>query len=534
MPFPPLSAPLQRALDAHGYQEPTPVQAAVLVPDAEGRDLLVSARTGSGKTVAFGLAMGPTLLAGTGSTPRALVVAPTRELALQVARELEWLYAQTGLRIQACVGGMDPIRESRGLRAGAHIVVGTPGRLCDHLDRKVLDLSALSTVVLDEADEMLDMGFRDELEHLLDATPATRRSLLFSATIPKEIVEMAGRYQKNALRIATADSEEPHADIQYRMVPFAQREREHVVVNLLRFLEPKSALVFCMTREGVNHLHSALLERGFTAVALSGELSQAERGRALTALRDGRARVLVATDVAARGLDLPALDLVIHADLPWDAQTLKHRSGRTGRAGRKGTAVIMAPLHRLRIAERLVREAKVDAAWTPPPSSAAIAERDQERLMVQISEMPVGEEEDKALATRLLETHTAEDLAARLVAMCRGALPAPEELPETEHAVNRMRAPVRKPTPSGPAPGGSGVWFRVNIGREEDADPRWLVPLLCKKGGVEKRHIGELRIRDRDTFFEVAPDVADRFDAAAQRPDKRFPGLRFSKAGRQS
>lgn len=524
VPFPSLPAPLQRALDARGYQEPTPVQAAVLVEETRGRDLLVSARTGSGKTVAFGLSMAKEILEAEQTKPRALVVAPTRELALQVSRELTWLYAETPIRVVACVGGMDPRWESRALASGVQLIVGTPGRLCDHLDRGSLDLSQIRTVVLDEADEMLDMGFREELEHLLDATPSeTRRSLLFSATIPSEIESLAKRYQKNAMRIATADTQVPHADIQYRLVPIAPREREHAIVNLLRFLDPKGALIFCATREGVNHLFSALLERGFAATALSGELTQAERGRALTALRDGRAKVLVATDVAARGLDLPALDLVIHADLPFDGQTLLHRSGRTGRAGRKGVACILAANNRMRIAERLLRDAKVVPTIGPPPSADSIRAKDRERLVTEILEMPEGTEEDLEVAASLLEKSDPKVLASVLVRILKGQRPEPEELPETEAMVRKLQAPkpvgTRKP----------GAWFRVNIGKEEAADLRWLIPLICRRGKIHKASLGEIQIRQTETWFEVAPDVAEQFASAAFKPDKKTPGVRFVK-----
>ena len=220
MNFPTTNPALARALTARDYLEPTAVQSAVLAPEADGRDLLVSAQTGSGKTVAFGLAFGPTLLGDAerfppqSGAPVALIVAPTRELAMQVHGELTWLYAETGARILSCVGGMDASRERRSLANGCHIVVGTPGRLRDHLERGQLDMSALKVVVLDEADEMLDLGFREDLEFLLDATPKSRRTLLFSATIAREIAALAKRYQRDALRIDTLVRNQAHGDIE--------------------------------------------------------------------------------------------------------------------------------------------------------------------------------------------------------------------------------------------------------------------------------------------------------------------------------
>ena len=244
-----------------------------------------------------------------------------------------------------------------------------------------LDLSGLLAVVLDEADEMLDLGFREDLEFILDATPPERRTLLFSATIAKEIAGLARRYQRDGLRIDTIDRSEPHTDIEYRAVLVAPHDVERAAVNVLRYFEARASLVFCATREGVKRLHGRLLQRGFGAVALSGELSQNERTGALQALRDGRASVCVATDVAARGLDLPDLDLVIHADLPTNKETLLHRSGRTGRAGRKGTSVLMVPFAKRRRAEQLLQSAGLDAGWSDPPSAELILERDRERLL---------------------------------------------------------------------------------------------------------------------------------------------------------
>ena len=270
MPFTQLTPFLAEALTERGYAQPTPVQAAVLEPQAKGRDLIVSAQTGSGKTVAFGLAMADDLLDERGAmpaagTPLALVIAPTRELALQVSRELIWLYGKAGARIATCVGGMDPSKERRALNHGAHIVVGTPGRLRDHLERGALDLSTLKAVVLDEADEMLDMGFREDLEEILDATPEERRTLLFSATMPKPIVALAKRYQRDALRISTVGEDRGHGDIAYQAVTVSPSEIEQVVVNVLRFHEAETAMLFCGTRESVRHLHATLQERGFAA-----------------------------------------------------------------------------------------------------------------------------------------------------------------------------------------------------------------------------------------------------------------------------
>ena len=518
---PDLPAPLARALDARGYAELTPVQLAVIEPKAAGRDLLVSARTGSGKTVAYGLAMAGELLGEAealppAGAPLALVIAPTRELAQQVERELQWLYAEA--RVVSCVGGMDPRREQRALAAGAHIVVGTPGRLRDHLERGQLRLQALRAVVLDEADEMLDLGFREELEAILEACNPTRRTLLFSATLPGPIVAMAERYQRpGVLRISAASGERGHADIDYRAVTVAPADVEHAVVNLLRYHDPGAAIVFCATREAVRRLHANLVERGFSVVALSGELSQSERNHALQALRDRRARVCVATDVAARGIDIPDLDLVIHAEPPHDAEALQHRSGRTGRAGRKGVSVLIAPHARRRRIEALLRLARVNATWETPPSADAVRERDQARLVEQLR--PVGEpaEEDLEVARALLaQVADAETLVANLVQARRAALPAPEDL-----AVQAVAPALSTERPAARAGFEGSAWFAIDVGRHRNAEARWLLPLICRRGGITKSEIGAIRVFDRETRFEIAAGAAERFMAAlSEGPDE--------------
>jgi ATP-dependent RNA helicase DeaD len=521
MSFVGIPAALQSALASRGYGAPTPVQSAVLAEDAAGRDLLVSAQTGSGKTVAFGLSIAPELLGGAErlpppGAPLAIVVAPTRELALQVKAELTWLYAPAGGRIASGVGGMDPIAEKRQLLAGAHIIVGTPGRLCDHLERGNLKPDALRVVVLDEADEMLDLGFREELEAILDRLPPERRTLMFSATVPRAIAALAKSYQRDALRLEVGGGGEAHGDITYRAMLVAPHEIERAVVNLIRLENPPLAMVFCATRAAVARLHGNLAERGFPAVALSGELTQAERLRALQALRDGRSRVCVATDVAARGIDLPELDLVIHAELPRDSETLLHRSGRTGRAGRKGTSVLLVPHPRRRLAERLIGAAKVTATWGPAPSADAVLARDAERLAEQARGVLTEEasEDDLALARRLLADQpiAPEALAAALIKMLRAPLPAPEEIAEQRPE----RREVRREAPEAAPRGGEGVWFRLNIGRNGNADPRWLLPFLCRRGHLTRQEIGRIRILGQETMVEIAPYAAERFAAAAR------------------
>jgi ATP-dependent RNA helicase DeaD len=553
MPFPTLAASIAVALAERGYAEPTAVQAAVLEAETAGRDLLVSAQTGSGKTVAYGLAISRDLLGEEERLPQAglplaLVVAPTRELALQVKTELSWLYARAGGRVISCVGGMDPMTERRQLAHGAHIVVGTPGRLRDHIERGNLRPQSMRAVVLDEADEMLDLGFREDLEAILESLPPSaarccsrRPCRARSRNSPRTSSGRAAHRRRRRGRPA-----------QRHRVPRPLRragEMERAVVNTLRFLDSRTAIVFCTTRAAVNRLHGNLVERGFSAVALSGELSQAERTRAMQGLRDGRARVCVATDVAARGLDLPDLALVIHADLPNDPETLLHRSGRTGRAGKKGISALVVPHNRRRIAERLLMGAKVKAEWSPAPSAEEIQAKDVERLAetatAMLDQMP--EEADLALGRRLLEGRNPEAIAAALAKLMRAHLPAPEELagpvqyaprPDRDGPRDQQRPVARdsgdsgSARVSGPVARGAvqGVWFRMNVGRNNQADPRWILPFLCHRGHVTREAIGQIRILDRETRFEVASHLADRFAIAAAKPGQDDAHIRIEPA----
>jgi len=523
MPFPASHPSLDRALSERGYTEPTAVQAAVLEAEA-GRDLLVSAQTGSGKTVAFGLALAPTLLGeaerfADNAAPVALVIAPTRELALQVSKELEWLYANTGARIATCVGGMDPRAERRVLDRGAAIVVGTPGRLKDHIERDALDLSELKAVVLDEADEMLDMGFQEDLTFILDQAPAERRTLLFSATIARDIAELAKTYQRDAFRIDTVVKNASHGDIEYKAIRIAPHEVEHGVVNVLRYFESPGALVFANTRERVKHLTASLRERGFSVVGLSGELTQSLRSEALQALRDGHARVCVATDVAARGLDLPDLGLVIHAEIPVNKATLLHRSGRTGRAGKKGVSVLMVSHTRRRKVELMLQSASIKAEWSGAPSAEAIRAKDHERMLTDPVLMAEADEESIAMGKELLARTSPEHVAAALIRMYREKLPPPEDVQDDER-MKRAQESGRneRGQKDGPlvdfARGGDMTWFRVNIGREKNADPKWLLPLICRLGHVTKRDVGSIKIFDRETKFEITADAEAKFRAA--------------------
>ncbi|HEX2659823.1 MAG TPA: DEAD/DEAH box helicase, partial [Polyangia bacterium] len=439
-----LPALVTRALTERSYLEAMPVQAAVLEPECAGRDLLVSSQTGSGKTIAFGAVIGQTLLGDSDAKftrkprPSALVIVPTRELGVQVREELTWLFKYTGLHLASFTGGTSVTGDLQALRRGVDVAIGTPGRLVDLVRRERLDLTDVAVVVLDEADEMLDLGFREDLETLLKAAPATRRTIMLSATLPPEIRAMARQFQRDALPVdprtgagaGAAPTKQAHDDITYVAHLIAAGDRLPAVVNLLRASDAERAIVFCTTREAVGVLHEALLKRGISAAAISGDRAQAERDRALDLVRRGDARVLVATNVAARGIHLPDVDLIIHADLPLNAESLTHRSGRTGRAGRKGTAVLLATATERRKAERLLSLAHVRPTWTPPPSADAITRAACDRLIEELAVESEAKEDvraDEALA-RLRDRLPEATLLRRLMRRELNRLPAGEVL----------------------------------------------------------------------------------------------------------
>ncbi|CAM5509779.1 ATP-dependent RNA helicase DeaD [Mycolicibacterium aubagnense] len=539
---------LASALEAKGYHQLTPVQAEMAGGGHGEADLLVSAQTGSGKTVAFGIAIASTLLGRAERFPPAglplgLVIAPTRELAIQVQRELDWLYAAAGVRIATCVGGMDMRRERRALESGAHIVVGTPGRLRDHISKGALDLGDLRAVVLDEADEMLDLGFREDLEFILGAAPEDRRTLLFSATVPRGIAELARNFQKDAVRIAATAATEQHADIEYQLMLVRRDEREHAVINTLLDSDSASALVFCHTREAVRHLTARLANRGFSVVSLSGEMAQSERSNALQSMRDGRAHVCVATDVAARGIDLPNLDLVIHADVPSNPATLLHRSGRTGRAGRKGVCVLIVPETRRGAAQRVLALAKLSATMRAAPSIAEIETRYRAQILETVLSAAEPDEVEAAFVTELLAKASPERIAAAFLRQQLSSRPVPEDLlplpvhdmqarkPRHDKATrdrgsdDRRDAEPRRPDMEG------GVWFTLSLGRKQRADPKWLLPMICRAGGVSKRDVGSIRIDDTETRFEISADKAAGFIEQLKQPGSTERGIVIAPAG---
>jgi ATP-dependent RNA helicase DeaD len=430
MPTPSLAdvpASLQAVLASHGFTELMPVQKAVLAVENRGVDLRISSQTGSGKTVAVGMLLAENLERAEADgrrvcVPRALVVTPTRELAMQVGQELSWLLKAVGARVACATGGTRVGAEQRELGRGAEVVVATPGRLLDHLVRGVIDPSRVHAVVLDEADQMLDLGFREELESILEKLPRERRTHMVSATFSRQVLDLARRYQQDAHHVQGTTLGVSNVDIQHVVHVVQPGEIFDALVNLLLMAPHELALVFAGTRADVTSLAAKLSGLGFSAAGLTGEMEQAERNRVMESFRAGVLRTLVATDVAARGIDVPDVTRVIQVDPPKNPDAHTHRSGRTGRAGRKGTSVVIVPPAGRASMLMLMRRAGIRPWFAPVPDAQAIMKANDARLVSELTTPPAPRGEGEwephlhALATRLLAEVDPHTLVHRLLA----------------------------------------------------------------------------------------------------------------------
>lgn len=430
--FASLAEPLRDALLSRGFEQLTSVQQAVVDADVAAHDLRISSQTGSGKTVALGLAVAPCLMREepVAGGPRVLVLAPTRELAAQVAAELGSLYQALPLQVQVVTGGTDPHQERRRLRTTPEVLVATPGRLLDHVRGGAVTLGHVEHAVLDEADQMLDLGFRDELEAILAVLPAQRRLHMVSATFARQVLRFADACQRDVLHLQGSRLGEANSDIEHVAHLVHSRERPAALKNLLLADEAGgggSWLVFVRTRADTTDLAELLVEDGFSAMPFSGELSQAHRDRTLNGFRAGLVKVLVATDVAARGIDVQNISRVVHFELPGDAETFTHRSGRTGRAGQKGRSILLVPPARERRARELVERARVQLSWQPVPDARRIekaaAKKTRRALHARLAVAEDLPQTKLNYAAKLLEEHPPSTLVAVLLDMIRSPLP---------------------------------------------------------------------------------------------------------------
>ena len=530
-PFERVPVPLRQALEGRGFTELTTVQVAALDAIDGSRDLRISSQTGSGKTVALGLAIAPELIARAESGPRpgpdALIIVPTRELASQVHKELEWLYAAVpGVRIDSVTGGTHVGQERRRLARRPRIIVGTPGRLVDHIGSGALDCSGVVQLVLDEADQMLDMGFRDDLESILAPIPTEgRRTHMLSATFPTAVRELTKKFQSDPLHVEGTRLGIAHEDISHVGHVVRPHDRYGAVVNLLLLAGDQRTLVFVATRVAAAALAEKLAVDGFSTLPLSGDLAQAQRTRTLNAFRAGTVGVLVATDVAARGLDVPEVSTIIHGDLPMDGEVYTHRSGRTGRAGRKGRSILIATPNSERRARRIFADAAVDAKWLLVPSATdvdkALTKRIRRRVRKAIdTTTDTTSEAALEFARKLLEGRDQARVVAALLASMRS---------ERAREPFDLETPMPRSAPQTSRPGDSRpgnapfTRFLINWGFRNGANPSRLLATICRRGDVSSRVIGAIDIDAYSATFDVANGAAPEFELRARRRDTRDP-----------
>jgi ATP-dependent RNA helicase DeaD len=451
----PLGPEVRRALDAMGYRSPTPVQRAVFEPAAEGRDLVVQARTGTGKTAAFALPIVDRIVRPSTKAVQALVLCPTRELALQVSREVEQIAQFRGTRVVAIYGGAPMTRQIAALEAGAQVVVGTPGRVLDHLRHGTLKPGAVRTLVLDEADEMLSMGFARELNAILELLPKNRQGLFFSATIPSDIERLAHNHLRDPELIALSSDQVGALEIAHYLYVMHAGDKVGQLVRILEVEDPESAIIFCNTRDETLRVAEALQARGFDADWLNGDLPQSDRERVMSATKEGKLRFLVATDVAARGIDISHLTHVINYDFPETAEQYVHRTGRTGRAGRTGTAIaIVGPkdignVYLLRLTYKI---RPIEKQLPSPGELKTREELDLVQLFVDAFANRAAHPDDLSLARRLLTHNDAEQIVAGLLRDHLGAR-SPDNATaaaEARRARNPVTHPAAKPAPEQP------------------------------------------------------------------------------------
>ena len=516
---------VQKTLAEIGYEAPSPIQEQTIPLLLEGRDVLGLAQTGTGKTAAFAL---PILsrMDLTSTKPQALVLAPTRELAIQVSEAFQ-RYAShlPGFHVLPIYGGTGYGPQLSGLRRGAHVVVGTPGRLIDHLEKGSLDLSELKNLVLDEADEMLRMGFIEDVEKILQSVPSQRQVALFSATMPQGIRKITQNYLNNPAEISVKTKTSTATNINQRHVPVRASNKLDALTRILEVETFDAMIVFVRTKQLTEELAEKLQARGFSASAINGDIAQAQRERTIGHLRDGKIDILVATDVAARGLDVERISHVLNYDIPHDTESYVHRVGRTGRAGRSGEAILFVSpreRHLLRAIERATRQ---QITQMELPSIDAVNDRRLAKFAQGITDTLAkgGLEVFQELVNEYERTHDvpASEIAAALAAMAQGDRPL---LLEAEPE------PARRDGPTFHSNSADTETYRVEVGRRNRVTPRALVGALANEGGLPSKHIGHIDIRNEHTLIELPADLPDELLTKLRTTQVAGRGLKITRA----
>ena len=419
-----LPEPIAKAIKDLGFEEPTPIQSLAIPLLRDGKDVIGQAHTGTGKTAAYGIPI-VERVDPAGKTPRALVLCPTRELAIQVSEELRKLARyRRGLIILPVYGGQPIERQLHALKAGVQVVIATPGRLLDHIDRRSISLAEVGTVVLDEADEMLDMGFRDDIEAILKKTPSGRQTVLFSATMSKEILDLASRYQHDPRTVQVMHDKLSVPKIEQSYFEVRESGKIDVLSKLLDLYDPQLTLIFANTKRRVDEIVSQLQARGYLAEGLHGDMNQSQRERVMGKFREGRIDILIATDVAARGIDVPAVDLVVNFDVPQDPEYYIHRIGRTGRAGKEGRSFTFVSGKEMWKLRDIQRFAKMKIALQSVPKEHEIVSRKAELLVRRVRDLvDAGRLDPEILRVQQImgEEYTSLEVAAALLSLYVGS-----------------------------------------------------------------------------------------------------------------
>ena len=516
-----LQAPILRAVAEMGFEEMSPIQAAAIPVALEGKDMIGQAQTGTGKTAAFGI---PLLqrVDPKDKSLQALVLCPTRELAIQVAEEIRKLAKfMHGVKVLPIYGGQDINKQIRSLKGGVQVIIGTPGRVMDHMRRHTLKMGTVKMITLDEADEMLNMGFREDIETILQELPEERQTLLFSATMPQPIMELAADYQKDAEIVRVVKKELTVPKIEQYYYEVRQKNKPEVLARLLDMYDPKRALVFCNTKKLVDELVEDLQLRGYFADGLHGDLKQQQRDRVMESFRSGKIDLLVATDVAARGIDVDDVEAVFNYDVPQDDEYYVHRIGRTGRAGRVGTSHTLVVGKEIYKLKDIMRYCKTKIHLRPIPSANDINAIRSEKLMKQVDELIAGGE--LRTMTEMIEKHIEEtdctslEMAAALLKLAMGefatetAFDVGLDMSEGEGKAARAR-------------------LFVNVGKRDRIRPGDIVGAIAGESGMPGQLVGSIEMYDNYTFVEVPADYADAVLEAMQNVKIRGRNVQIERA----
>ncbi|MFM7269527.1 MAG: DEAD/DEAH box helicase [Cyanobium sp.] len=526
-----LSEPLLEGLGAIGFHEPSPIQRAAIPELLLGRDLVGQAQTGTGKTAAFGL---PLLerLDPEQRSPQVLVLTPTRELALQVAEAISTYASRLkGVKVLAIYGGADFRDQIQQLRRGVQIVVGTPGRVMDHMRQSTLDLSQLRSLVLDEADEMLRMGFIDDVEWVLEQLPQQRQVVLFSATMPAEIRRISQRYLREPAEITIRPKGADSRRIRQRFLMVHAPQKLAALERVLEAERSEGTIIFARTKAITLTVAESLEQKGHEVAVLNGDVPQAQRERTIERLRDGRVDVLVATDVAARGLDVERVSLVINYDIPFDSEAYVHRIGRTGRAGRSGDAILFITPRERRFLGGLERATGQPIEAMEVPSNATINQHRLDLLHKRLSDglrSPAGSERERALLTEIVQRVARENeadpeaLALAALQLCLRGAPLLLEGPETFHSPHPAREAAgerarsasadrggRRPASDDAPPESHMERFRLEVGWRDRIKPGNIVGAIANEAGLNGRAIGRIRIFDSHSTVDLPRGMPD-------------------------